>query len=536
MAHEVRTPPLGQAVAAGQAAAKPDVMDTVDEALEGLWHLLTSMRAGMILMLILAVLSVAGTLVAQIPTGMAGDAAAKADWLASIKPKYGGWLNVLIYGPGVITLITGIGFGVWAGLRATSGGSWILQAIGAVLVSILGIVILATDSLGLLNTFGSLLFWVLTGILMVSLIACTLHRTPGAYRTATKPRVDVGEGFFAHAPQRESIVVHATSAEALERVSTVLKQRRYRTLVQDDGTVHVYADKNRWVSFASLAGHISLIFILLGAVAGGALGYKNAYFAIAEGATIPTGTEDGLQMQLVDFTDSYYSTTGAPSDYTSQVILLKNGQQVAAQTIRVNDPLTYDGATYYQRSFGPAAAVTVTDASGKVLFTGGFPLDRAAPDGSDRSAGIVFLPSGEMLVVTGTNGTSDTVIQPGQVQAALYDSTGTTASTAELLDQGKAKAVGSYTVTFDREVKYTVLSISRDPGQYLVWFGALLLFVGFTAVFMLPQRRVWARISSRGATSVISVASLGRRETALGSDFDTLMSDIRTALQTPAQA
>ena len=36
-----------------------------------------------------------------------------------------------------------------------------------------------------------------------------------------------------------------------------------------------------------------------------------------------------------------------------------------------------------------------------------------------------------------------------------------------------------------KELKYTVLSISKDPGQVLVWLGALLLFGGFT----LLQRR-----------------------------------------------
>ena len=71
----------------------------------------------------------------------------------------------------------------------------------------------------------------------------------------------------------------------------------------------------------------------------------------------------------------------------------------------------------------------------------------------------------------------------------------------------------------------------------LVWLGAFLLFAGFVLVFMLPQRRVWARIAPMGArASVLAVASLGRRDAALGTDFDTLVNDIRTALQAPSQA
>jgi cytochrome c biogenesis protein ResB len=81
-----------------------------------------------------------------------------------------------------------------------------------------------------------------------------------------------------------------------------------------------------------------------------------------------------------------------------------------------------------------------------------------------------------------------------------------------------------------------VLTVNRDPGQILIWLGALLLFGGFTLIFLLPQRRVWARISTRGSVSVLSIASLGRRDAALGTDFETLVTDIRAALQTPAQA
>jgi cytochrome c biogenesis protein len=488
MAHEVRTPPLGSAAVAAGPADKTGVMDRVDAGLEGLWHLLTSMRVAMVLMIVLAALCVIGSLVIQIPTGMADDPASKASWLDSIRPRFGGWTGVM-------------------------------------------------DLLGLFNIFNSLIFRVLVAALTISLIACSVHRVPGAWRTATKPRVDVGPSFFEHAPQREQIVVHASSGETLATVQGVLRKRRYRTIAQDDGTVHVYADRYRFMAFASLAGHVSLVLILLGAIVGTTFGYKNQYFVVPEGSTVLTGTEPGLSLKLIDFTDSYYPTTGAPADYTSQVLLLKDGQQVAAQTIRVNEPLSYDGATYYQRAFGPAVVMTIKDASGNTVYSEGMPLDGSSTDGSDRSAGSLTIPTtGDLINVFATNGTTDTVIQPGQVQVVLYAAGASAATDAKVFDQGKPQKLGNYTVTFDREAKYTVLSISKDPGQYLVWLGALLLFAGFTLVFLLPQRRVWARISSRGAMSVLSVASLGRRDVALGTDFDDLITDIRAALQAPAQA
>jgi cytochrome c biogenesis protein len=539
MTHEVRTPPLRPAaIAAGQAATQPSAMDYVDEALEGLWQLLTSMRVAMVLMIVLAALCVGGSLLLQIPSGMLGDPASSAQWLNTIRPMYGGWTNVFALAPGVLTLIAGVLLAALAVARATSHQAFgQLTFLGAMFIA-LGAAVLLTDTLGLFNVFNSLVFKVLVLLLVISLVACSVHRLPGVWRTATKPRVDVGPSFFEHAPQREQIVVHASSAQALEQVKQVLRRHHYRTLVHDDGTLHLYGDRNRFVAFASLAGHISLILILLGAIIGSTYGYKNSSFAIAEGSTLPTGTEPGLSLKLIDFTDTWYTTAAnLPEDYASKVELYKDGTQVAASTIRVNQPLSYDGATYYQSSYGQAAVMTVKDASGATVYSQGLPLDETSADGADRPAGQISIPnSSDEIYVFGTTGTSDTLIQPGQVRAVLVSAVNSSSVADLVIDQGKATKLGNYTVTFDRESKYSVLSINRDPGQFLIWIGALLLFGGFTAVFLLPQRRVWARITSRGATSVLSVASLGRRDAALGTDFDDLITDIRTALQASASA
>ena len=114
-----------------------------------------------------------------------------------------------------------------------------------------------------------MVFRVLVAALTISLIACSIHRTPGMFRTATKPRVDVGPAFFEHAPQHEAIVARHSAAETQAVVEGVLKARRYRTLAMDDGVVHLYADRYRWLSFSGLIAHLSIVVILAGAIIGG---------------------------------------------------------------------------------------------------------------------------------------------------------------------------------------------------------------------------------------------------------------------------
>jgi cytochrome c biogenesis protein len=493
MTHEVRSRPMPPTTgsptnAATAATAQRGVMDRVDQALEWLWHFLTSMRLAVVLILALAALGVAGSLIIQAPAGVLDDPQAKADWLAGVRPRYGGWTGIM-------------------------------------------------DSLQLFQIFNSVVFRILVAALVISLVACSIHRIPGIWRTITKPRLDVGEAFFEHAPQHEAIVVRRTPADTLSVVSDVLRRRRYRTLAADDGTIHVYGDRFRWVLFSGLIAHLALVVILIGVIIGALYGYRDSSFAIAEGSTLPVGAEAGLSLQLIDFTDSYYATTGAPEDYASQVVLYKDGNEVARHTIRVNDPLRYGDVSFYQAFFGSAAVMTVTDASGNTLVSQGVPLAWRTTNGN-RPIGSFNIPRTNYVGwVVGTLGSGDGQIQPGQVELELYTADSGDPVAQQVLDQGKAATVGDLTVTFDRESRFTGLSVSRDPGVMVVWLGGLLLFGGFALRFMLPHKRVWARISPRGTSgAVLAMASLGSREAALGTDFEKLVSDVRAALQAPARA
>jgi cytochrome c biogenesis protein len=488
MTNEVRSRPLPPAAVPAARPASPTVMDRVDTVLEALWHFLTSMRVAMVLILVLAVLGVIGSLVIQAPPGVLADPAAKADWLNEIRPRFGG-----LTGP--------------------------------------------MDSLQLFQIFNSVLFRIIVAALTISLIACSIHRIPGMIRTAVKPRVDVGSGFFEHAPQHEAIVVRHTPAETLEIVQGLLKNKHYRTIVTDDGTLHLYADRFRWAPFAGLIGHLSLVVILAGAIVGSTFGYRDSGFTIAEGATLPVAAEDGLSIQLIDFTDTYYVATGAPEDYASEVVLYKDGTEVERHTIRVNDPLRYGDTSFYQAFFGTAAVMTVKDDKGNTLVSEGVPLAwRTTVD--DRPIGSFSIPGTPYVGwVVGTLGSGDPKVKPGQMELDLYTAdTGTPVDTA-VLDQGTSATISGLTVTFDRESQFTGLNVARDPGVTLVWLGALLLFVGFVIRFTVPHKRVWARITARGnGGAVLGLASLGNRETTLATEFDNLVTTVRQALQAPARS
>lgn len=471
------------------AGAHPDEAISVapsaplDSILERLWALLTSMRFVLVILLGLAALVLVGTIVVQAPPGVAGDPEALRDWVSQVRPKYGGWTGVL-------------------------------------------------ETLQLFTAFTSVWFKILMTALSISLVACSVQRASGLWRTAARPRISVSDHFLEHAPQRETILARYAPDESLGRVREVLSRHRYRAAVEDDGGLHLYADRNRWAPMGSLVGHLSLLLILAGAIIGTSFGYRDTSFVVAEGSTAAVPV-DGLSLELVSFRDSYYAETGAPSDYASDVILYKDGRQVARQVVRVNDPLRYDGVSFYQSFFGAAAVLTVKDASGAQVFAGGVPLAWTTND-SSRNVGTFVLPSSGLTVwVVDSAGTNDPVIKPGQVRVEVYESTGDGQPVAtQTLDPGTPATVAGLSFTFERQNAFTGLSVSRDPGAPLVWAGSLLLLGGFTIVFLFPHRRVWARISARRGSSTVSLAAIGRHDSGVGREFTALVTDLRRALQT----
>jgi cytochrome c biogenesis protein ResB len=79
--------------------------------------------------------------------------------------------------------------------------------------------------------------------------------------------------------------------------------------------------------------------------------------------------------------------------------------------------------------------------------------------------------------------------------------------------------------------------VARDPGVVLIWVGSFLLFAGFAIRFMIRHKRVWGRIVARpNGGAVLGMATLATKDVSQATEFENLVTDIRAALQTPAQS
>lgn len=480
MSQAVRTPPPPRA--SHEPVDDHRLAISPSDILQRLFRLFISMRFGLVLLLVLTVLTLLGTLLAQVPAGTKSDPQAYAAWLDSVRSKYGGWTGVL-------------------------------------------------STLGLFSIFASIWFKGIVVLLSTSILACSVHRAPRLWTRAVHPRIVLTEAFFDGAPFGARIASEADPDAALAEVRATFRARHFRTVAERHGdAVYVCADRFRWGPFGRIVAHLSFVLILIGGLVGTAWGFRNEQFAVAVGSKAEVEYGTGMTVEVKSFSDSYYAS-GEPSDYASELVLYKDGVPVRTQTVRVNHPMRYDGVTFFQSFYGPAAVMQVKTAGGEVLFDEGVPLLWASKDEKHR-IGQFWLEDQSLtvFVVGAASGLVDPTIAAGQMQLEVYRA-GTDAPVAiQVVSQGERARIAGLDFTFAREHQFTGLSVARDPGYTIVWIGATLLVIGMFIVFYFPHRRVRAVIRRVPGGSETRVAATWRRDTAFEPQFQKLVDEIELAV------
>jgi cytochrome c biogenesis protein len=147
------------------------------------------------------------------------------------------------------------------------------------------------DAFGLYDIYRAPWFVLVLGLLMVSLLLCTLKRT-----------------------------------------GRLLRARRKRiTLV------------------ASLVAHYSILVVMAGVLLGSVAGLSDTLY-LAEGETAPVPGAD-FSIRL-DRAEERYNPDGSVRDWYSYVSVIEDGQEVKEFVIEVNLPLQHRGFAFYQSEFG----------------------------------------------------------------------------------------------------------------------------------------------------------------------------------------
>ena len=383
------------------------------------------------------------------------------------------------------------------------------------------------ERLGLFRVFSAWWFTLLLALLAVSIVVCTLDRTPRLWRQSAHVRVRQPDAFYDPALSDRAAIA---SGLTVDDVRAALRRARFRVreAQADDGTRYLYGDRHQYVKMATLISHAGLVGFLVAAAVTSRFGFESGIL-LPVGQAIPVesiGTADLVSVKNLAF-QAPQDATGRFTDFTTDLAVYQGGREIARKTIRVNDPLSAAGYTFHQNFFGPAIDLTVRARAGGLLWSGPVPLDATAGG----------LPTGQ-LVVPGR----DVVIQlvmakPGTptplfvvaVRPTATDAAGNP-TTYQTLFQGLAGPGDSaapdgvdFDVTVDAISAYSGIIARRDPGAPIVWASFVLLILGLAITFYFPRRRVWARIEPAGE---VRLAAHADRYVDLRREFGALLADL----------
>lgn len=231
--------------------------------------------------------------------------------------------------------------------------------------------------LGLTHAYKSWWFVTLIYLAVISLVVCSLQRLVPLHRALQRPQVDKDENFV----RRLRVVAEAPGGvRQLERLEALLRRRGFRVW---QGARGLHADRGRLARYGPYIIHIGLIIAAFAATSKVLPGWDvthDLWIADGETVTIP-GTR--LALRNEKFTLESYPS-GMPKEYRTDAVLLDGGQEVRRAAILVNHPLRYQGWEFYQASWrqepGVALFRLVESATGKSLGEVAIDLKDPAPE------------------------------------------------------------------------------------------------------------------------------------------------------------
>jgi cytochrome c biogenesis protein len=364
-------------------------------------------------------------------------------------------------------------------------------------------------------------------LLVISIVVCTLDRTPRLWHQSVDVRVAQPDGYFDPRLPDRAILGGATP----DAVRTVLRRHHFRVREETraDGVRYLYGDRHQYTKLATLLSHFGLILFLVAAAVTSRFGTEVG-LVVARDDTVtvqPIGTPGLLVLKSYGF-DAPGLDAGQATDFTTDLAVYRDGQLLARKVVRVNDPLTVAGFTFHENGFRPAPLLTVRGSDGSVLWDGPVALTDTLSDGTPTvSMGVPGRDLGlQLLLRTTPDGIATLVALPYTATGTAPDGTITTNDFFPL-----ALAVGDTAVSPDTGISVTLQSIEgativiakQDPGVDIVWLAFGLLIVGLLITFYLPRRRVWTRLGPDGELRIVGRSG---RYVDFEAEFGRLLDDL----------
>lgn len=235
------------------------------------------------------------------------------------------------------------------------------------------------DKLGFLNVYHAWWFNLVLALMCTSIVVASIDRWPRIYKEFSFDEPVPPSSRFRGGPFTRNWDLKNASKqrEALQELFTKYFGSPKASSV-DGGTV-LYSNRGRWTRMGVFFVHAGILTTAAGAVLGNFLGFTAGQIFLREGQSsdqvmriseiTPKGEVKTFQEPLPfavrcdDFEVQFYDDprtgkkTKNPKLFRSQLTILDGGKETLEREIVVNDPLRYGGYTFYQASYDEAEPI-----------------------------------------------------------------------------------------------------------------------------------------------------------------------------------
>ncbi len=396
------------------------------------------------------------------------------------------------------------------------------------------------ETLGLNDLYRTSWFRLLLLLLSANLIACSIERLPKTLKLLRHQETKLTPNKLLKFSHNAEISTRLPWIEAESKLSAIIGEE-FAPLKRLEGSdaFNAFAEKGRWSPLVVYVVHLSVLLVLAGALIGSIFGFKG-FMNISEGeasaeVTLSRGDRSLIlpfQVRCNEFEVTFYDNR-VPKEFRSDLTFIEDGKEVLKQSIRVNDPITFRGVTFYQSSYGSTlkqADVEFSDRStGKsVRMTLPFRQTMTIPETQDQVQIVEFQQD-----LSRFGPAVGIVIQ----KAGQQESSGSWVLVN--MPEFHGNRIENYQIKASnlQQIEFTGLQVKKDPGIWMVYFGFTAMLVGIGLAYYVSHRRlwIWAEPGER-STRIILAGRTNKNSLDFENQFNQICERLKSELKsTPAK-
>lgn len=438
--------------------------------------------------------------------------------------------------------------------------------------------------IGFMDMYHSWWFVSLLILFSINLTVCSLERFPKTWKLAKKSVEPLAEGSFKSMGIKKELVLIGKPEKLKELLKKQIKKtlfghsklfwvfwfivslpvflvalyrylyvgpKKIKTTTNGKG-FQIYSEAGNYTRLGVYIVHLSILLIFVGAIIGARFGFRG-FLNLPEGESSDVAYTTGGKTIRLGFTikcnwynTEYYSGGDMPREFQSELVIIDGGREILKKVIEVNHPLTYNGVTFYQSSYGmiPNAvgefdlAVISKDGRKNALqlrLGESFEI----PSSNIKGTIVDFSPALGMDPQTGALATySETMVNPAV--AIEFDEPGKEKFTGWILERYPKTGIlpdGSQIKFLDYwGVEYTGLQVSKDPGVGIIYFACIIMTLGLYAAFFMSHKKIWIRLTpdtsgEKGSVRITVGGSASKNRLSFERDIEKMLSKASRAIE-----